>query len=257
MKTILAAIVVGIMLFGISAGVSWFLIYKQLNPVVEEVEAAEESPDATDQFPTIVKESDKVESMPVALRPEIPVTVEAVSELAQSIMQKERDLMESRKRLKKDEKRIHLLFEDLRQERDELAAFGEQIDAKVMKARETVELLKIENETLAQQTKALSALEKKTGKTPDDVETDLIDVKVKKVKNWFTKLEPTKAADYLKEFANQGEIEFSARLLDSMEDRHIAKILAALNDAPLVAQIVEAYTRGDSSSKDGPKRLVR
>jgi hypothetical protein len=42
-----------------------------------------------------------LDAMPVALRPEIPVTVEAVTELAQSIMKKEKQLLESEQRLKK------------------------------------------------------------------------------------------------------------------------------------------------------------
>ena len=257
MKTILGAIMVGILLFGASAGVSWFMIFKQTKPDVEETSSLNEHEKSKDSFPLSSKAIDKVEAMPVGPRPEIPVTVEAVTELAQSIMSKERQLIESEKRLQKDEKRIHLLFEDLRRERDELYALGERIDAKIAQAREAVELLRIENQNLADQTKTLSSLEKKTGKTSDDVANDEIDGRVKIAKNWFKNLDPEQAAHYLKEIANRGDLEFSAKLLDSLDERKIAKILAAFNDAPLVAQIVDALTNNKSTQADVPQRLVR
>jgi FtsZ-binding cell division protein ZapB len=249
MKSILAAIIVGIVLFGVSAGVSWFMIFKQLSPEAKEKSVHDPDDIAHMTFPQEIDDADKVKAMPVGPRPELPVTVEAVTELAQSIMEKERKLIESEDRLKKDEKRINLLFEDLRREREELYALNERIDAKITQARETVELLKVENQSLSEQTKALSSLEKKTGKTTDDVADQDIENRVKVVKNWFNNLEPETAADYLKEFANQGDIRFSAKLLESLDDRKIAKILSAFNDAPLVAQLIDSFS--DKKSVNG------
>ena len=255
MKSFLTAIIAGIILFAASAGASWYLMLKQIE-IASEVADLEENPiEASVSFLPPVNASDKVEAMPVAMRPEVPVTVEAVTELAQSIMKKEQALLEGQKQLKKEEKRIGLLFEDLRRERDELSAFGQRIDAKVIQAREAVELLKLENQSLEEQTQALSKLEKKTGKTSADVVTDELDQRVSVVKKWFKNLEPEQAANYLKEFADRGDLEFAARLLDSLEDRQIAKILAAFNDAPLVAQIIDAYTKKKSSTTN--RRLTR
>ncbi len=243
MKSLLMAIIVGVVLFAASAGASWFLLL-QKSMVGAEVSKMEEDPaERALSFVPPVKDEEKVDSMPVSLRPVVPITVEAVTELAQSIMQKERVLLEGEKRLKKEEKRVALLFEDLKREQDELTAFGQKIDAKIVRARELMELLKLENKNLDEQTQALSKLEKKTGKKFEDLATDELDKRVATVKNWFKNLETEAAASYLKEFADRGELEFAARLLDSLEDRKIAKILAAFNDAPLVAQIVDAYTK--------------
>ena len=257
MKSILAAIIVGIILFGVSAAVSWFMIFKQLNPTEEAKASRDRVDDQGISFPQAIDDSAKVKVMPVGPRPEMPVTVEAVTELAQSIMEKERKLIESEDRLKKDEKRINLLFEDLRREREELSALGERIDARITQARETVELLKVENQNLAEQTKALSSLEKKTGKSTEDVATEEIDGRVKLVKDWFNRLEAEQAAKFLKEIANKGDIEFAAKLLDSLDDRNIAKILSAFDDAPLVAEIINACSRNKAAKGDTRKRLIR
>ena len=249
MKTLITALLVGILLFAVSAGVSWYVVSQ--NAPTEEVAANDEQAnDDPAEFPKPINESSKMEAMPVALRPEMPVTIEAVTELAQSIMKKEQALIDSESQLKKDEKRINLLFEDLKREREELSAFGQRIDARILQAREAVELLKMENQTLADQTKTLSTLEKKTGTNSNDAETDAIDRRVQTVKSWFKNLDAEQAAKYLKEFANRGDLEFSARLLDSLDDRQIAKILGVFNDAPLVAQIIDAYTKEKTRDDD-------
>jgi hypothetical protein len=253
MKNLLAAVLVGILLFVGSAGASWFLIYMPMQAEAEAQAAAEAEALAEDEanaaaVPPPVPKTKKVEAMPVAVRPETPVTVEAVTELAHSVMQKERALVESRERLAKEEKRINLLFEDLKRERDELTAFGQLIESKIAKAAEVTDKLKVERQKLVDQTNTLSSLEKKTGKTPADAESSELDSRVDVVKSWFKNLDPEQAANYLKEFANRGDLQFSARLLDSLGDRQIAKILAAFNDPPLVAQIVDAYTKNKNEN---------
>ena len=152
--------------------------------------------------------------------------------------------MRTKKKLKRDEKRIKLLFEDVKRERHELEAFGDKIDAKIREAREALEMLKMEKQSVTDQARVLTDLEKEIGKTKDQLVDDELDRRVKVVKNWFTNLESEQAANYLKEFAERGDLEFAARLLDSLQDRQIAKVLAAFNDAPLVAQIVDSFTKG-------------
>ena len=247
MKSMIGALVVGLLLFGVSAGVSTLYIFPPAEEVAEEMTDEAGDLERPGELPLAISNSEKVEIMPVGLRPEIPVSVEAVTELAQSIMKKENAVIDAEMRLKKEEKRIQLLFEDLERERDEMTAFGQRIDAKIVEAREAVELLKLENQSLMDQSKKLSSLEKKTGRTSADTETDEVNRRVEVVKNWFQNLEAEQAANYLKEFANRGDIQFAARLLNSLEKRQIAKILAAFDDAPLVAQIIDAYTKSDSA----------
>jgi hypothetical protein len=258
MKSMIVVGLVGVILFGISAGVSWLVVLPKLAATAEEkLSEEDQQPLDPPAMPGNIPEQDKLENMPVALRPEIPVTVEAVTELAQSIMKKEQLLVASEKRLKDEEKRIGLLFEDLKREREELTAFGQRVDAKVLQAREAAELLNLETQSLANQKKTLSALEKKTGKDSTDVASDALDDRVKLVKSWFAKLEPESAASYLKEMVNRGDMEFAARMIDSLEERQIAKILEAFNDPPLIAQIVEAFTNNKEAGRQALKSTLR
>jgi len=258
MRSLIVVGLVGVILFGVSAGISWFVVLPKIEAAAEEDAGSEEDILAdSPALPGNIDENDKLDTMPVALRPEIPVTVEAVTELAQSIKKKEGQLIESEKRLKKEEKRIGLLFEDLKQEREELNSFSQRIDAKVLEAREAVELLKLESQSLADQTKTLSALEMKTGKDSTDAKSAELDERVKKVKGWFTSLAPEKAAENLKEFANRGDLEFAARVIDSLEERQIAKILAVFDDPQLVAEIVDAFTKNKEVGREANQRTLR
>lgn len=246
MKSLIGAAIAGVILFAGSAGVSWYLVNKSVEDDTDEVASVEGDP--TSAFPKPIEDADKSEIMPVAMRPDTPVTVEAVTKLAASIMKKEQAVFDKQKYLQKEEKRLNLLFEDLKREQEELTAFGQKIDAKILLARETTELLKQENQTLTEQTKVLSSLERKHNKTSSDVVDDEVAARVDIVKGWFQKLEAESSAKLLKEFADRGDLEFAGRLLDSLDERQIAKILDAMNDSALVAQIMDAYTNSATSS---------
>ena len=248
MKLIVTAML-GIFLFIASAGVSWMYIFpSEPKADAEEVADATEPETKTESTSVpAVDESKKQDAMPVAMRPNVPITVEAVVELAQSVMEQKKEITASEQQLKRDEKRVQLLFEDLRREREELQAFAKRIDQKISEAKEAVELLKLQKQSVSQQTEALNSIERRTGTIEEAADEDLVR-RVKTVKGWFRNLEPEQAAKYLKEFAEQGDIEFVAKLLDSLEDRRIAKVLAAFNDAPLVAKIVDTFTKKNSST---------
>ncbi len=254
MKSLITTLVIGALFFGVSASVSWLFLFTPADSPTDEVAEVLEGDEH--DFPPKIDESDQVDEMPVSLRPEMPISTEALTELAQSIMKKQKFIFDAEQRLKKEEKRLGLLFEDLRRERDELMAFSQRIDDKIIQAREATKLLQMETQSLEAQSNTLSKLERKMGKTTFDVEDDELDRRVKVVKNWFKNLEPEQAATYLKEFANRGDIDFAAKLLDSLEDRNIAKVLAAFNDAPLVAQIVDSVTKNKNPGSQEP-RIMR
>ncbi|MEC8557413.1 MAG: hypothetical protein VXZ82_20615, partial [Planctomycetota bacterium] len=85
----------------------------------------------------------------------------------------------------------------------------------------------------------LATLEKATGTDSESVSQEL-ESRVNDVKSWFENLEANQAASYLREFANNGKMDFSALLLQKMPDRQKSKILAAMSDPQLVSQLIEA-----------------
>ena len=141
--------------------------------------------------------------------------------------------------LAKDERRVQLLFDDLATEQDELRAFSEGIDAKVEMANRLSDTLRETLDQLESRKAELQELEKETGSDDESLQEDM-DNRVNDVKSWFAGLEAEQAADYLKEFANNGKMAFASSLLQKMPDRQKSKILGAMSDPVLVEQLIDA-----------------
>jgi DNA repair exonuclease SbcCD ATPase subunit len=255
MKTILAAGIAGIILFAASASVSWYLMNQ--NGLPEETEVAQEVDSLEPGVPEIGPSDQKSDQMPVAIRPDIPLTVEAVLELSESIRKKERELIDREKRVNKAEENIKLLFEDLKIERDQITELVRRIESRLQQANTSVADLKVENQQLETKAQELKQLLQKN-KPEVQVEVDEIAERVKTAKDWFKNLAEDQAANYLKTFANNGDLEFAARLLDSMDQRKAAKILGVLDDAEFVDQMLKVLSvesRNDISDRAGLRNL--
>ncbi len=247
MKTFLFAGIVGVVLFAISAGASWYLINQSTPPAL----AVDEESDVESAVgvPPIGRGTEKREQLPVAIRPDGQLSVEAVLELSESIRRKERDLMEREQSVEKMEQNVKLLFEDLKVERAELTALLDGLEAKLHSAQQTISQLKQENLLLSTQTQEFTKLAQQNAAKTSGGEQDELAQRVKTAKPWFEGLDDEQAANYLKEFANNGELRFAARLLKSLPQRKASKILAAFDDPELVQQILDALAsegNGDS-----------
>jgi len=249
MKNLIMAGIVGVILFAASASVSWYLMNQ--NKKAEDDAVAKVDPEAEAGVPPIDNSKQKEEKMPVALRPTTPLTQEAVLELSRSITRKERQLIEREKLAERTEQNIRLLFEDLKVERAQLTELAAKIESRLQQAQGSVVEMKQENQVLTTQTQELAKLKQKNAKNTDN-ELDEIGQRVKTAKPWFEGLEDEQAANYLKEFANNGEMEFAARLLKSLQQRQASKILAAFNDPDFVQQILDALsTSKKEKDEDG------
>ena len=133
MKAIIAAIVTCLALFAISFGASNFLLEKEPDDVevAEDTESTQEPVEEDDKKEFTGESRKEIVAMPVALRPENAVSVEAIIQMSDSIKKMEQQLIEREKRVAQKEQRVNLLFEDLLTEQDELRAFSDGIDAKV------------------------------------------------------------------------------------------------------------------------------
>ena len=237
MKTVVAAMVTCIALFGLSLGATQFLLAPEDPSDLPEVLENIESGNASD-----AEGDDKydAQSVPVAFRPN-SVSVEAVVQMSDSIRKMEKQLRERENAVKRDEHRIKVLFSDLEREREELGAFSEGIDAKVESLQRLSNSLTGALTELNEKKTEIEKLEKKSG-TDEQSQQNAMDEKVSHVKGWFEGLAPEQAADYLKEFANNGKLEFAASLLNRMPDRQKSKILGSMSDPVLVDQLIDALS---------------
>lgn len=244
MKTIISAATVGVILFAMSAATSWYLI-NQNQPAPTADAELDSEPEVG--VPLIGQSNEKQEQLPVGIRPNMPLTVEAVLELSESIRQKEQDMIARERIVEKNEQNVRMLFEDLKVERAELMAMMEGMESKMQVAQRTIAELKQENLQLSSKTEELAKLNQKAEakkKSGEDV-LDEIGQRVKTARPWFEGLEDEQAASYLKEFANNGDLQFAVRLLKSLQQRKASKILAAFNDPEFVQQLLNALAEED------------
>jgi chromosome segregation ATPase len=253
MKSMLVAGVVGIVLFASSAAVSWYLMDKEQKPA--ETADAKKAPEEeehglVDAPPVLGEDAEKKEQLPVALRPDTPLSVEAVLELSDSIKRKEREIVEREKAVEKAEHNLKSMFDDLRVERAELLTLMDGIESKTQTAKSSLAELKQENQNVTSQKQELEKLKSQKSKgKKGQPETDEIAEKTKTVKDWIENLEPEKAAELVKEYANSGDLKEVIRILKSLPPKSGSDILDAINDAALVHQIVDAVAAEENAAE--------
>lgn len=233
MKSIIIAVVIGGLLFAASAYTSSIFFVKKEEP-------AESDPITQFDGKLPMVDSTKAqEQMPLGIRPDVPMPPSVALDLMNSIIQSEKKLQEKEERLKKEEKRISLLREDLERERSELESFSKKIDSKINEAKEATNFLKLEKEAVQKEVKELSMYENRLGKKVGDLASEELKQQVNSLKAMFRTQDPAKAAEILKEYTEQGNLKLVANLLESLEDRQQAKIIAELDSPTLVAEIMD------------------
>ena len=251
MKSIIIAGVIGILLFAASGYTSWHFFVKG-----EKAAVAEPIPEFEGKLP-MVDSTKSQEQMPLGIRPDVPMPPRVALDLMNSIIQSEKKLQEKEERLKKEEKRISLLREDLERERKELESFSKKIDSKINEAKEATNLLKLEKEAVEKETKELSMYENRLGKKVGDLASEELQQQVNGLKDMFRTLDPGKAANILKEYANRGNLNLVANLLDSLEDRQKAKIIAELDSPTLTAENMDTLIKPRPEGEPRIKSLLR
>ena len=246
MKAIVATIITCLVLFSVSAAASWYLNQPEDNQeqMADTDTEQNEDPEADEtSLPGKQPEvQEKVEAMPVSHRPSQTLSLEAMLQMSRSMKQMEAKLLQRKQLLQKEEQRVKVMYEDLRRERKELKSFNEGIEAKL----ETMKQLSAEmKQTLTEIEKKQAESQKVVQGPSSESQASEIQNKVDKVKGWFANLEAPQAAEYLKEFANNGQLEFAAALIQKMSDRQKSKILSSLNDPTLVGQLIDSLNIPD------------
>ena len=238
MKPIAAAMITCIALFGISLGAAKYLM--PAAPTEDTETELESSEATTEELPSEESDLVKSQSVPVSFRPET-VSVEAIIQMSDSIRRTEQELIDRQTQVEKEEQRVRLLFSDLETEQEELKALSESVDEKIRVLERLSQTLATDLQSIETKQAELQALAKETNTDPDS-QQEAMDDKVNQVRTWFEGLAPEQAANYLKEFSNNGKMEFAASLLQKMPDRQKSKILGAMEDPVLVDQLIDALS---------------
>ena len=166
------------------------------------------------------------------------MSAEEVFRYAASIRTRTELLKKREESLEKDRVRLKLVFDDIRGEQRELEGLQAQIDAKIQAAENLLDHVIRERE--------------RSTKEREDAKQDIEDLKkaqieyealeidnLKKMSRVFQNMKPEKAAEYMRELANDGKISLVVKLLANLEEREASKILEAMDDATLVVQLID------------------
>jgi hypothetical protein len=240
MKSIIQMAVIGGLLFGAAFAASYFLF----TPKPEEPPAETENLTAVDDTsnppvpPPDPTTAEKSGILPVAVRNgDVSTSVETLIAMQSSITKTEAALQNRERVLAKEEMRLTQLRKDIERERNELTAFSEQLEQRMIAAENVLVRIETEHAGLKTEKQELEALKKKmpSGKSEDDVR---LEERVAMLKKVYESLSPDTAATQIKQMANDGEMKAASRLLKSLKPNLSSKILESLGDPILANQLL-------------------
>ncbi len=178
---------------------------------------------------------------------ELPVPVHGKALSAEELFrfgamykQQQEALAARNEEIERRQARLTLLRDDLAGSRKEFDGLREQVqDAAARAARliqqlnEQRELLQREKQAAEQQLQEVEAGKNET--------SSLEGGNIRRISSWFEGMPPEKAAEYIREICNDGDLDSAVKLLGNLEERNAAKILAAMDNPTLVVDLMEAF----------------
>ncbi|MBX3444699.1 MAG: hypothetical protein KF774_20030 [Planctomyces sp.] len=264
---------VGGVLFGASAGASWFL-QKQKHKHAEDSALAEEdgaaeggehgaakasangghgssgsshaaadagshAPATAASRPGSTTEGASETGLPATVRPR-PVSVEELLKYSLSLKSREETISQRERELERKQSQANLVLADIRGEQQELDGLRTQIKEQLGGIESLLQQLDEDRRDLeAQKATAQTELKQLQGILDDKQQSQ--QENIKRMSTWFQGMDPDKAATVLKELSNDGKLDLAVQMLSNFEEREASKILSAIDDTSLTVQLAEAF----------------
>ncbi len=226
MKKMIMLGLTGLVLFGASAGGSWMFMQ-------QNAETEDDSENETGDPPLAASTSnqaDQVDQLP--FQPD-DISVNALIKMVSSIKSRESLLKSERSWIDQRKQRVDLALADLDREQQELQTLSSTIGAKLDRVQELVQ--RLEQQSPAD---ASDASNSPAGEGADSLPYELENVK--RLAELLQGLAPEAAAGTLKEFVNDGKMDLAALVMAQIETRNASKILGAVGDQRLIADLAKA-----------------
>jgi hypothetical protein len=291
MKNILLLGLVGGVVFGASAGASWFIQQKKHaagadvaenehhgdehgakahakeKPVVHEESGhdakhddhstASASTHATPHEQGLSKSAaDQLKplehALPGSIRPR-PVSVEELLRYSLGLKSREAAIDGKEKNLERRQAQVNIALTDIQGEQHELDGLRRQVKDQITAVDNLLTKLAEERQAFqADKSKAEEEMKKYDSVKKDDDVAQRDNVK--RMSAWFQGMEPEKAAGVLKSLANEGKMELAVQLLANFEEREASKVLAAIDDTQLTVELAEAFRTFKRAPKKDDKK---
>lgn len=265
MKKSLGFGILTILLFAVSASVSWFLQGPKI-PSGDLTPTRKTSPPKITERPSRPQTTPEAQAQPpgeppprsVARPPYTPGTDDAV-QLAASLRERLAAVREKEDKLAAQQKNLELVYQDIRGERGAIDELRKQV---------TEELKAVQGKMSDVERERAKAEEKRqeTDQKVSEMQKNLFELEgverdnIRKMAETFDSMAPESAAKILQSLADTARMDTAVKVLGQMKERQAAKVLAELSTttpdgAALAAQLLEKL-KGFKRPSSGTKKAA-
>jgi flagellar motility protein MotE (MotC chaperone) len=226
--------VFALLTFAATAAASWYM--QQRDGGTPSAQQA-----ATDALPSEVPgaAAGTPAELPVAVRPK-PISAEELVQLGENLRKREEALGRRGRELDAQRSRLMLSMEDIRREQQELESFQTKIQSLMTSAEHLLtDLAQKQKEFRQEREEAQKDLQARQTATEQFADTQRANIR--QLAAWLAEMEPEKAAEYLRGFADDGQMDVAVEVLADLEEKDAAAILTELNDYELFAQLTGKF----------------
>lgn len=244
LKTILHSLF-GVTLFALGAIGAWYFAQRQQQSSANTTAAAAPAhdPHAADASHTAPPTSAAVK-IPV---PDIPTPVkgrpsssEELFRYSAMVRKQSAAIQEKRQLMEQEEHRLRLVNEDMQGQRKEIEGMLLQVQELLGSAQSLSKEIETKRHDIQRQQQEAGKKVDETKPEPEEKETSSQD-NLQKAANLVQMMAPEKAAAMIREYSNDGKMAYAIQLLAQIEERDAAKILDAIDDTTLVAELTEMF----------------
>lgn len=250
MMNLIKMLAFGLVIFAIAAGGSWFARMQQHSTQVAAGDhAAEPAADSIPGEPDTHADGTPAtpaqhgatadDELPVVVRPRM-LTPEDILRNAMSLRATEEKLALREQAAQQEKERLILVQADLQDEQHAIESLAsdikEQIDAanqllaRILEEKSRWDSERIRNE---EELKKFEDAQTKMNAAEEQ--------NIKQLSTWIQGMDSEAAASFITELSNNGKMDVAVQLLANFEEREASKILAALNNPKLMAELADKF----------------
>lgn len=249
MAKAIGIVLFGIVVFAASAAGSWFMksqLTANGQPTGEsdaaaELAEAQQSQEESRLADTVAQAAPDDGLLPVAVRPR-SMSVEELLRYGMSLKEREKAVREEEDNLQRRRVQQQLALADIQGERREIDGLRVQVREHLKEAEDLIQKLNQTRQQLVDEKDQKSQELKKIQEAQIEVDSQYQD-NTKRLSQWIQSMDAPKAAELLKEMANDGNMEMAVQILANFEEREAAKILSAIDDPKLVQEFVDNFRK--------------
>lgn len=238
---IIGTFILAIGVFAAAAAGSWWMQHQQLKSSSGDVaESMEEgNPSFIENESQIMNPAEEDFSARQSSGSD-QVSVEELVRLGMDLKAREKRLAEEQEKLRQQEIQQQIVFAEVQKEMEKVSELrsvvrtelgtGENLVQRLLQARQA--MIEEKNSAEEKLNQVQEAMHEVDGYQQENT---------KKLAQWIQSMDESKAAEVLREMANDGKMTVAVEILSHLEEREAAQILSEFNDAKLVQDMVTEF----------------